>query len=88
MVYWRKEYFQPCKDIIASGNDAVPKEHLRKLWEWVVQQEDGLLDDTINNFDSRRVGLMIEIPQKEDLARGGVECLVVKAGEQNQWRNS
>jgi hypothetical protein len=85
MVYWRKDYFQSCKEIIASGNDVVPREYLSKLWEWLEQPEDEL-DDTIINSDNRRVGIMMGIPQKEDLDSSSVEGLVVKAGEQKSMQ--
>jgi hypothetical protein len=60
MVYWRKDYFKNCSDIIGKGKDTGPREFLGELWKWVGQQIE-MGDDSIVSMDNRRVVIIIII---------------------------
>jgi hypothetical protein len=86
MVYWRKNYFRKCSDIIGKGKDAGPRAFLGKLWKWVGQPIE-MGDDSIVSMDNRRVGLMMGIPHKEDLVRAQTN-IMVKDAEQKSMHST
>jgi hypothetical protein len=58
MVYWRKDYFKKCSDVIGKGKDAGPREFLGELWKWVGQQIE-MGDDSIVSMDNRSSILLL-----------------------------
>jgi hypothetical protein len=58
---------------------------LGELWKWVGQQIK-MGDDLIVSMDNRRVGLMMGIPHKEDLARA--QTNMVKDVEQKSMHST
>jgi hypothetical protein len=88
MQYWRKDYFRCCKEIIGKNPDAAPRAYLWELWDWVGQLLV-LDDDPEINKDSRRVGLMMGIPIKEDLEEQGKGTSHrMNAGEQKSMHST
>jgi hypothetical protein len=88
MEYWMKDYFRCCEEIIEKTPDKGPRDYLGGLWKWVGQPLVSEVDPEINK-DSRRVGLMMEIPIKTDLEEQGQETnLRMNAGEQKSMHST
>jgi hypothetical protein len=80
MIYWREDYFKKCSEAIGKRKDSSPKAYLSSLWKWVGGKvEEG--DDSTISLDSRRVALMMGIPQKDDIERGDANRML-SVGEQ------
>jgi hypothetical protein len=79
-VRWRSR--PKCGDVIGKGKDAGPRAFLGELWKWVGQQIK-MGDDSIVSMDNRRVGLMMGIPQKEDLVRAQTNIMVNNAEQKS-----
>jgi hypothetical protein len=86
MVYWRRDYFRKCSDVIEKGKDAGPRAFLGELWKWVGQKIE-MGDDSIVSMDNRRVGLMIKKPHKKDLARAHTNIMVKDAEQKSMHSN-
>jgi hypothetical protein len=72
MVYWRKDYFKKCSDVIGKGKDAGPRAFLGELWKWAGQQIE-MGDDSI----------VMGIPRKEDLVRAQTNIMVNDAEQKS-----